>query len=263
MRILIGAAVLVGFCLVHVIKMMRLYLVVMDQKISFDRYVPAYLRTTLVNLIIPYKLGEIYRVAVFTRISHGFKTGFFSVLIDRFYDTLALILILLPYQMFISRNITPPTALLAVFVVVVLLAYRIFPPSYDFLNRYIITSKESKRSMMALSVLERINEWYEYVRGLVKGRYGILMLFSLTAWMLEIAVLALFSRLCGQSFGVSDFGVYIESIVTGADYETKRLYTIASAVVIAVFTVIFTVRYQIIKRCKQDIQYVKKRSGRL
>ena len=252
MRILLAAAALIVFCLVHVIKMMRMYLVVMDQRVSFDRYVPAYLRTTLVNLIIPYKLGELYRIGVFYRISGGFKTGFFSVLIDRFFDTLALVMILLPYQMFISRNITVPTVLLTVFEVAVLLTYRIFPPSYDFLNRYIITSKESKRSMMALSVLEQLNGWYEYSKGLVTGRYGILMLFSLAAWVLEIVVLAIFNKLCGQNFGVYDFGLYIESIVSSVDYETKRLYTAASVVVIAAFTVIFTVRYLLLKKNKRE-----------
>ena len=254
MKVLLAIAALIFFVLVHVIKMMRMYLVIMDQKISFDRYVPAYLRTTLVNLIIPYKLGEIYRIGVFYRISGGFKTGFFSVLIDRFFDTLALVMILLPYQMFISKNITTPTVLLTVFEVVVLLTYRIFLPSYDFLNRYIITSKESKRSMMALSALEQLDGWYEYVRGLVKGRYGILMLFSLAAWLLEIAVLAIFNRLCGQSFTVSDFGVYIESIVGSSDYATRKAYTAASAIVIAAFTIIFTLRYLLQKRNKKDIR---------
>ena len=102
MKIAIGAVILIIFICVHLIKMMRLYLIVMDRKVSFDRFVPAYLRTTLVNLVIPYKIGEIYRIVVFSRISGGFKTGFFSVLIDRFFDTLALCLILLPYQILFS-----------------------------------------------------------------------------------------------------------------------------------------------------------------
>ena len=181
MTYLLGAAVLPGFLCVHLIKMMRMYLIVMDRKISFDRFVPAYLRTTLVNLLIPYKLGEIYRIGVFYRISGGFKTGFFSVLIDRFFDTLALVLILLPYQLLVAGKVTVPTILLFAFLAVVLMAYRVFPPSYEFPNRYIITSKESKRSMMALSALETVNDWYEYARDLVKGRYGILLLFSLAA----------------------------------------------------------------------------------
>ena len=128
-----------------------------------------------------------------------------------------------------------------------LIAYRVFMPSYTFLNRYIITSRESKRSMMALSALETLCGWYEYVQDLVTGRYGILFLFSLAAWILEMAVLAGFSKICGIPFSVSDFGAYIESIVSGSGYEAKTWYTIASAAVIAVLTVIFTVRYLIKK----------------
>lgn len=250
MTILIGAATLAGFLCVHVIKMMRMYLIVLDRKISFDRFVPAYLRTTFVNLLIPYKLGEIYRVGVFYRISGGFKTGFFSVLTDRFFDTLALVMILLPYQLLISGKVTVPTILLTVFLIVVLVAYVVFPPSYEFLNRYIITSKSSKRSMIALSALESVNGWYEYVRDLVKGRYGLLLLFSLAAWILEITVLAGFARVTGKSFTVSDFGLYIESIVSDSNYETKGLYTMVAAAVIALLAVIFTVRYFVI-RAKQ------------
>ena len=266
MKILIGAAILIVFLCVHLIKMMRMYLIVMDRKVSFDRFVPAYLRTTLVNLIIPYKLGELYRVGVFYRISGGFKTGFFSVLIDRFFDTLALILILLPYQLFISGKVTVPTVLLTVFVIVVLMTYRVFPPSYEFLNRYIITSRDSKRSMMALAALESVNGWYLYVRDLVKGRYGILLLFSLAAWILEITVLAGFSKICNMSFTVSDFGVYIESIVSGSNYDTKIRYTIASAATIAALTVVFTVRYLIIQHRNKKIKEIaakRQPNGRL
>ena len=248
MTFLLGAAVLPGFLCVHLIKMMRMYLIVMDRKISFDRFVPAYLRTTLVNLLIPYKLGELYRIFVFYRISGGIRTGFFSVLIDRFFDTLALVLILLPYQLLVSGQVTVPTILLAVFVTVIVVTYIVFPSSYTFLNRYIITSRKSKRSMMALSALEHTNGLYSYVRDLVTGRYGLLLLFSLAAWILEIAVLAGFTKICGQKFTVADFGAYIESIVAGSNYDTKLWYTLTSAAVVAVLTVIFTVRYLIVSK---------------
>ncbi|MCR5302887.1 MAG: flippase-like domain-containing protein [Lachnospiraceae bacterium] len=255
MKIFTGILILILFLTVHLIKMMRMYLIVMDQKILFDRFVPAYLRTTLVNLLVPYKLGEIYRIGVFYRISGGFKTGFFSVLIDRFFDTLALVFILLPYQLFVTRQVTVPTLLLAAFLAVVLIAYRVFMPSYEFLNRYIITKRTSKRSMMALAALEKVSEWYVYARELVTGRYGILFLFSLAAWVLEIGVLAGFTGLFGQSFKVSDFGSYIESIVSGASSVMKTRYTLASAAVIAVLTVIFTIRYLVLGRHKEgDLQ---------
>ena len=250
MKILTLFAVLAGFICVHLIKLMRMYLIVMEEKVSFDRFVPAYLRTTLINLIIPYKLGEIYRVIVFYRISGGFKTGFFAVLIDRFFDTLALVAILLPYQLMRGGEVSAPTMLLFAFVAVILIAYRVFSPSYAFLNRYIITSRQSKRSLGALAALEVLNGWYEYVRNLVTGRYGILFLFSLAAWLLEMGVLAGFAKLMGEDFTVARFGTYIESIVSGKDLAVKTGYTIYSAVVMFALTVIFTSIY-LIRRQKE------------
>ncbi len=169
-------------------------------------------------------------------------------MIDRFFDTTALVLILLPYQLFISHKVTLPTIMLTVFLAVVLMTYIVFPSSYTFLNRYIITQRTSKRSMVALSALESVDGWYEYTKELVTGRYGILLLFSLAAWILEIAVLAGFSKICSKAFTVADFGAYIESIVSGGGYELSRLYTLSSAAVIAVLTVVFTIRYLIKRR---------------
>lgn len=240
--------ILIGFLMVHVIKMMRMYLIVMDKKISFERFVPAYFRTTLVNLIIPYKLGEIYRVFVFYRISQGFKTGFFSVLTDRFFDTFAIVLILLPYQVLSMGKVTIPVMLLALFLVVVVFAYLITPSTYGFLNRYIITSRTSKRSMAILKAIEAVHDWYEYVRTLVAGRYGILILLSMGAWLLEFLVLMGFSRFMGEGFKVSDFGAYIESIVSGSSYHLKTQYTICSVIVILVATIISLMWYLIGKK---------------
>ncbi|MBO4266957.1 MAG: flippase-like domain-containing protein [Lachnospiraceae bacterium] len=258
MKIAIAAIILIAFICVHFIKMMRLYLIVMDRKVSFDRFIPAYLRATLVNLLIPYKLGEVYRVLVFSRVSGGFRTGFFSVLTDRFFDTLALCLILLPYQLLYLGQVAVPTMLLAAFVAVIIITYMVFPASYTFLNRYIITSRDSKRSMMALSALEHANGWYTYVRDLVKGRYGILFLFSLAAWILEMAVLAGYTRLLGSAFSVADFGAYIESIVSGRNYSMKVWYTYSSAAVIAVLTLIFTVRYLVIAHKNRSVKEIAK-----
>lgn len=234
---------LIGFAIVHIIKLMRLYLVVMEQQIPFKRFVPAYLRTTLANIIIPYKIGEIYRVAVFSRITGSINVGFFSILIDRFFDTLALVIILLPYQVVSGQGASPAVLLLTAFLLVVIFAYIMFPSSYRYLNRYIIINKTSKRSMSALRVLEKINDWYQYVKGLVSGRYGLMLLFSLAAWLFEILVLFVVARLFNIGFGVSDFGQYISSILSTKSSSLSNIYTIYSTVVILIACVIFTIIY--------------------
>ena len=91
--ILGGLICTVWFLVIHFIKLMRMYLVLLDQKIEFKKFIFGYLRTTAVNLIIPFKLGEIYRVAVFSKLSGKVRIGLTSVIADRFFDTFALIII--------------------------------------------------------------------------------------------------------------------------------------------------------------------------
>lgn len=243
MKIVLLVVVLLGFLLLHTIKLMRLYLIVFDKQLTFERFVPAYMRTTLVNLIVPFKLGEIYRIGVFYRISGGFATGFFSVLIDRFFDTFALVLILLPYQLLAEGRVSTPVILLAAFLISVVLVFTIFPSTFMFFNRYIIMSKTSHRSMAVLKGLEVLNDWYEYAKALVVGRYGILILFSIVAWMMEILVFAGFSKLYAKSFSTSAFSAYIDSILLGKSNELNQLYTICSIVIIAILTVASFVYY--------------------
>lgn len=234
---------LVGFSVVHIIKMMRLYLVVMEQNISVKRFIPAYLRTTLVNLIIPFKLGEIYRVFDFSRVTGSVNVGFFSVLIDRFFDTLALVIILMPFQLLSGHGVDASVIVLTAFLLIVIFAYTMFPSSYRYLNRYIIMKKRSDRSMKALKMLEKLDDWYMYVRKLVTGRYGLMLLFSLGAWIFELFVIMAVANMCGLSFKMSDFGNYISSILSSGSGLVNKVYTVYSVIVIGIATIVFTIIY--------------------
>ena len=46
-------AIVVCFLAVHAAKMLRLYLVLMEHKIGFNRFLLLYCKTTFVNLVIP------------------------------------------------------------------------------------------------------------------------------------------------------------------------------------------------------------------
>lgn len=234
---------LLGFALIHMFKMIRMYLIVMEKNVHLKRFIPAYLRTTLVNLIIPFKLGEIYRVVVFSRMTGVFNVGLFSVLVDRFFDTLALIVILLPYQIFSGKGISASVAVLTVFLLLLIFAYACFPSSYRYLNRYIITSRTSKTSMIVLRVLELVNECYMYVKELVLGRYGLMLLFSFGAWIMEILVLMGIAKAIGFGFSASEFGDYISSIMSAGSTRLSVIYTIYSAAIIGIACIVSTCIY--------------------
>ncbi len=227
---------LAGFLAVHLVKMMRLYLVLLEQKIEFKRFVSAYLRTTLLNLLIPFKLGELYRVYTFSRMTESVQIGLFSVVVDRFFDTMALVLILLPFQLLVSGHLTLPALFLALFVIVILFIFWIFPSVYGYLNNYIITSRSSKRSLAVLRGLDVLKRGYDYVKELVSGRYALMLLLSFCAWLSESAVLYGVAGLYGIPFTTATFSDYISSILSATHHSLMRIYTFWSIVLISAFT---------------------------
>ncbi|MCR5107568.1 MAG: flippase-like domain-containing protein [Lachnospiraceae bacterium] len=225
--ILSGILALVLFIFIHLLKMMRLYLILLDEKIEFKRFIFAYFRTTFVNFIIPYKLGEIYRIFAFGRITGSFLKGFLSIVTDRFFDTLALVLVMLPMQILYKDTISAVTVALPVFLAAVVFAFMIFPSVYGYLNRYIIINRSSERSMAVLRSLEIIKTGYDKVRELISGRYSLMIIMSLGAWIFEGILLFLLSLILGIPFGAGDFCGYITSILsTGHEIVIQRQYFI-------------------------------------
>ncbi len=76
---------LLGFVVVHAAKMIRLYLVLMERRIVFRRFVLLYLKTTFVNLIVPFKLGEVFRIYCISRETTKFQIGTAFLIRRRFY----------------------------------------------------------------------------------------------------------------------------------------------------------------------------------
>ena len=240
----------IGFVVVHLAKMMRLYLVLLEQKIEFKRFVLAYLKTTFVNLVIPFKLGEIYRIFCFSRETKAFQIGLFSVVVDRFFDTAALLVILIPFEVLITGDVTLVTAGLTVFVILAIFMFTIFSGIYTYLNRYIIIHKTSKRSMTALRGLEIARTWYDYVRNLISGRYALIILFSCTAWVVEVFALWCLASVFGIPFGVAAFSDYIAAIFMSGSSKLLTAYTWVGATAIGLLTVVGYIIYGIRRKSR-------------
>ena len=128
--------VLVLFAGAHVFKFTRFWLVLMeDRELSFFDILFLYVRTTLANLIIPFKIGELYRVAAVKHMSGSFKTGILLVVIDRFFDTLALLTLTLPFSLLFLHEADPVLTLL--FTCLIFLFVSSTFPSFAFSTLYL------------------------------------------------------------------------------------------------------------------------------
>ena len=233
-----GILCVVWFLIIHAVKLFRMYLVLVENRIPFTGFVFAYCRTTLLNLVIPFKLGEIYRMFVYGRLTGKAGIGVASVIADRFFDTLALVLILIPLLILHPEKISAVSVFLIVFVTVIIFCFAMFKSAYRYLNRYIIINRESRNSMAVLKFLEILNNGYEYIKKLVYGRYALLTLMSFMAWVLEGGLLLFGAKLLGIAFDAGDFSDYITSILSTSHSELQGKYTVFSIILMCILTLI-------------------------
>lgn len=230
---------LAGLFVVHALKMMRFYLVLLEQKISVKEFVFLYIKTTFFNLLIPFKLGEIYRIFCVVRFTKCMQIGILSVVLDRFFDTFILLLFLIPYDLFILHKLTWITGILLIFLLIVMLVYRMFEPTYLYLNEYMIRNSKSKRGIHILSAMEMFREWYDYTKDLIKGRQYLIIFCSALGWIAEFGLLWLISRYKQMTFGLAEFADYIQSIFSTEKNEVFVIYNRLSMYILFVLILIF------------------------
>lgn len=230
--------IVIGFMAVHVFKMMRLYLVLMEHRIPFGEFLLLYFRTTFVNLVIPFKMGELYRVEEISRKTGVWQVGLLSVLVDRFYDTLALFVLLLPVDLISGHTVSVITGVFFVILVLAASVYLAIPGSFAYLNQYLIMRKSSARTMAALKGLDVIKNWYDFTKNLIKGRSMLILIASFLGWLAEIVTLKAIECYLGMPFGLADFAAYIGSVFQAGANPVKAVYTQIGVIAMAVCTVL-------------------------
>lgn len=231
--------VLLLFAGAHFFKFSRFYLVLMEERrLTFFDIFFLYARTTLVNLIIPFKLGELYRVAAVKHMSGSFKTGILLVVIDRFFDTLALLTLTLPFGLLFLHEADPVLVLLFTCLILLFVCFLTFAPSFSYVNRFLITTKKSGRALVLLDILDKADEWHRYLRRLIRGRSPLVFLASLLGWIIEFGALKIFAGTLGKSFDIEEFIRYINSLLSGGTGFIGKAYNFMGIAVFSVLTIV-------------------------
>lgn len=227
----------------HTAKLMRFYLVLMEQKIEFKRFVKVYIKTTFVNFLLPFKSGELFRIYCFAHETRNVPMGFISVIVDRIFDTCVLLLFLLPYDFCVSGKISAITVILAVIILLVLLGCAFLYSSYNYMNRFLMINGNSKRTIWLLQMLENFKMCYDYMAALLKGRFFLILIFSCIGWIVEFLFLKIMAATLGFAFGAAQFAEYIGGIFSVDTGILKNGYILISAVGLFVAMIFFYCYY--------------------
>ena len=218
------------FVILHGAKLLRFYLVLMEQRMNFKRFVKVYIKTTFVNFLLPLKSGELFRIYCFAHETKNVRMGFISVIVDRIFDTCVLLLFLVPYDFCVAGKISAVTVVLSLIVLLVLLGCVFLYSSYSYLNRLLMIHGNSKKTIRLLYLLENFKMCYDYMAALLKGRFLLILIFSCIGWIFEFIFLKIMAGAFQITFGVGQFAEYISGIFGTGTAILKNDYIFVSAV---------------------------------
>ncbi len=244
--IVLFSITIILFVCIHILKILRLYVILLEEKISIKRFIRIYIKTTFVNIALPLKMGELFRFYSYSEETKNYKIGFFAIIVERFLDTCALLLFIMPIQAFYLKKISIISILLIMFIVCGFVSYNIFDPIYRYINKFLILNSKSRKSLKILKFLEESNCCYVDCKRLIQGRFLLVFCLSFFAWSLEYIFVYGAAKMLKKKCSLEIFNTYINSAFNG---QFNIIYTFYTLMGLISFGIILFVIY--IKRIKR------------
>ena len=213
-------AITITVLLVHFLKAIRLYFALYGANITFRNYLKIYCKVTPVSILLPFKLGELFRMYCYGIQTGNMLKGVITVILDRFMDTIALVTMIIAVWAVYGGVVMPLVYVLIVFIAVVMILFVVFPGVYRYWNKYFLRANATVRKMRAIKLLDRMNRVYKEISNVTKGRGIILFVLSLLAWGVEIGSVAM---LHGMYEDRSDVDVVISEYLSSALSSSQSL----------------------------------------
>lgn len=179
---------LLTVAIVYSIKAIRLFFTLYGYGLKARDFLELYCKVTIVSVVLPYKLGEFFRMYSYGREINNYTKGTIIIILDRFMDTAALCTMML---FWLDKNSSSNTGGFLVFITLAVLffltlIYLNFPSNYQFWNKYFLEAKASEHRIRTLKQLKSLQNIYREVQSIIKGRGIILYFLSLLAWIVEV-----------------------------------------------------------------------------
>lgn len=191
-------ALLAGIALylcAHFLRVARLSLLIENASIGLRQICLVHLYTAAVSLILPFKLGEAYRVAELGILLRQSGRALLLVWIERAFD-IGLICLMLLFTAFFhpaAMDMMQPLIVISLaFTFTTLVAFGVLPENLRRLTLYVIRRYNSDRALSVLRLIDAIQGFIDQGRRLVRGKVLTVFAMSLGIWILELQVFATF-----------------------------------------------------------------------
>lgn len=244
-------ALVLIFLIIHSFKFLKIYLILLEEKIPLKVMAKLYIKTAFVSTVLPYKTGELFKMYTYGNEIKNYTKGIIAVLVDKFFDALILGLILVPYGLLVNGKVPKVGIVMLVFFLIALIVYMCFENTYYYLNKFFVLKNQTKKSVVALKVLEKAREVYIKTKEMVRGRYLLLLILTAVTWMFEsifIYVMAKFMDIKTEFMTITN---YISDAFFGINNVLFNNYIYICTVIFLVMTIIIYINKYLLKRNKK------------
>lgn len=247
---LVLPVMVVTVIIVHSVKAGRLYLSLCDSNIDLATHLKLYCKVIPISVILPFKVGEFFRIYCYGRQLGSALKGTVIILLDRVMDTLALVTLLLLVWLFSGGQLPLLVYLLLIFLVMMLIIYSMFPGVYRFWKKHILRAPATERGFSILKMLEMLNTIYLEIEGVVKGKGIILYFMSLVAWGAEIGSVILLNKIVGKDEMDLAITGYLMSALGGNQSTELARFVFVSVVLLMITYLLIKLKEMCSKRRK-------------
>ena len=183
----------------HAFRCVRLYTLSLGERKGGARLVATHCLTVWANAVIPFKLGEILRIAGFGIAMRSASAGAGIWLIERFSDAVAILVLVGGASLLLPEMEGTATTLgiAATFIVICCFVAWVMIETVPFLHADLVLRSRSRKGFLALQIVNQAEQSIEQARRLLVGRFSLTVLLGLIIWTLDLGAIVLWSLSAG------------------------------------------------------------------
>ena len=228
----------------HAFRSLRLALLTLDKRDKVTALIVAHALTAFPSSFLPFKIGELLRLAAFFHVFDYRRKAFAIWLAERFGDVLVITAFILSLYLF---KVNVPNSMRTIFIIFTfaslfgLLGLFAIANVSVYLNRHLVLTSHSARGLILLRASYALRQLELDIYKSIEGRLAGFLLLSIFIWVLEIAALSIF--ISHVSIGDHDFASMfasglLASLPTGIGRE-GRDFALYQSLALALLTVFF------------------------
>lgn len=235
------------FLVLHVLKFIRIYFILLEEKIPLGRIIKIYIKSTFVSIVLPFKIGEIFKMYSYGRDINSYSKGIIAVIIEKFFDAIILSVVLIPYSLIKDGKISALSVIILIFLVLAIAIYISFESTYYYLNKFFIAKSQSKRTLVVLNILYKLKRVYDKAKALIRGRSVFLICLTSIIWIIETIFVYLMSNFMNMKIDFMVVINYISDAFFGINNVLFNNYIYLCTAIFLVIIVFIYIRKAVVK----------------